>query len=408
MATGTPVHMLDGYKVLDFTRAVAGPTASLMLAEMGAEVIKVEPAPDGDPTRGVPVMKDGRSGYFVQHNRGKKSICVDVRQPEGLAMIKDLLPHVDVLVENFSPGVMARLGLDYETVKAINPAIIMCSISAFGQSGPLSREPGYDTLGAAYAGIASMGGEADGPPYVPQAAIGDVSTGAHGALAICAALLYRGRTGRGQHLDISLLDTYFHYHEASVQMYSLSGGEINPFRAGSHSFYLAPVGIFKGKQKYMLIMCPFDYQWVTLCEAMGQPELAKDPRFVTNADRVKNLAPLVEIIETWIRSMPSDDAALEAMRAHRVPVAPVLTVAEAVAHPHLRQRGTVRTVHDRILGDFDLPGFALRFSDVPRPLELEAPLLGEHNEEILTKWLAYSPNRVKELTQKGIIRSGSR
>ncbi len=238
MATGTPVHMLDGYKVLDFTRAVAGPTASLMLAEMGAEVIKVEPAPDGDPTRGVPVMKDGRSGYFVQHNRGKKSICVDVRQPEGLAMIKDLLPQIDVLVENFSPGVMARLGLDYETVKAINPAIIMCSISAFGQSGPLSREPGYDTLGAAYAGIASMGGEADGPPYVPQAAIGDVSTGAHGALAICAALLYRGRTGRGQHLDISLLDTYFHYHEASVQMYSLSGGEINPFRAGSHSFYL--------------------------------------------------------------------------------------------------------------------------------------------------------------------------
>ncbi len=122
MASGTPVHMLDGYKVLDFTRAVAGPTASLMLAEMGAEVIKVEPAPDGDPTRGVPVMKDGRSGYFVQHNRGKKSICVDVRQPEGLAMIKDLLPQIDVLVENFSPGVMARLGLDYETVKAINPA----------------------------------------------------------------------------------------------------------------------------------------------------------------------------------------------------------------------------------------------------------------------------------------------
>jgi crotonobetainyl-CoA:carnitine CoA-transferase CaiB-like acyl-CoA transferase len=129
-------------------------------------------------------MKDGRSGYFVQHNRGKKSICVDVRQPEGLALIKDLLPQIDVLVENFSPGVIARLGLDYETVKAINPAIIMCSISAFGQSGPLSREPGYDTLGAAYAGIASMGGEADGPPYVPQAAIGDVSTGAHGALAI--------------------------------------------------------------------------------------------------------------------------------------------------------------------------------------------------------------------------------
>src|SRR5260370_7330431 len=156
MASGRRVHMLDGYKVFDFTRAVAGQTASLMLAEMGAEVIKVEPAPDGDPTRGVPVMKDGRSGYFVQHNRGKKSICVDVRQPEGLAMIKDLLPQIDVLVENFSPAVMARLGLDYETVKAINPAIIISSISAFGQTQPLSPHPLYDPLLPPYAVLPSM------------------------------------------------------------------------------------------------------------------------------------------------------------------------------------------------------------------------------------------------------------
>jgi crotonobetainyl-CoA:carnitine CoA-transferase CaiB-like acyl-CoA transferase len=404
MEASAPVQMLDGYKVLDFTQAVAGPTATLMLAEMGAEVIKVELAPNGDPTRAMPLVKNGRSGYFVQHNRGKKGICVDVKHPEGLALIKGLIPQVDVLMENFAPGVIGRLGLDYQTVKALHPQIVMCSISAFGQSGPLANQPGFDTLGAAYAGITSMGGEADGSPYVPQAAIGDVSTGAHAALGICAALLYRGRTGRGQYLDLSLLDTYFHYHEISVQMHSLSGGEIKPFRAGRHSFYLAPVGIFKGKDRYIVIMCALDHQWLTLCEVMDQPELAKDRRFATREERIRNLPALIEVIECWLRSMPSDDAAMEAMRARRVPMAPVLTVAEAVKHPHLRQRGTVRKVRDRKLGEFELPGFAIRFSDFPRPLELEAPFLGEHNEEIFSRYLGFDAGQVKQLERRGIVR----
>ena len=406
MEINAPVHMLDGYKVLDFTQAVAGPTATLMLAEMGAEVIKVELAPNGDPTRAIPLVKNGRSGYFVQHNRGKKGICVDVKHPEGLALIKGLIPQLDVLMENFAPGAIGRLGLDYQTVKALNPQIVMCSLSAFGQTGPLANEPGFDTLGAAYAGITSMGGEPDGSPYVPQAAIGDVSTGAHAALAICAALLYRGRTGRGQYLDVSLLDTYFHYHEVSVQMHSLSGGEIKPFRSGRHSFYLAPVGIFRGREKYVVIMCALDHQWLTLCEVMGQADLAKDRRFATREDRIRNLPALVEMIERWMRSMPSDQAAMDAMRARRVPMAPVLTVAEAMKHPHLRQRGTVRKVHDRILGDFELPGFALRFSDFPRPLDLEAPFLGEHNEEIFARYLGYEADQLRQLERRGIVRKG--
>ena len=404
MENFAPIPMLDGYKVLDFTQAVAGPTATLMLAEMGAEVIKVELMPNGDLTRAIPLIKNGSSGYFVQHNRGKKSICVDVKNPAGLALIKGLIPQMDVLIENFDPGIIGRLGLDYQVIKALNPRIVMCSLSAFGQTGPLANEPGFDTLGAAYAGITSMGGEAEGPPYVPQAAIGDVSTGAHAALAICAALLYRGRTGRGQYLDVSLLDTYFHYHEISVQMHSLSGGEIKPFRAGRHSFYLAPVGIFKGREKYIVIMCALDHQWQTLCEVMNQAELAKDRRFATCEDRMQNLPALVEVIEGWICSMPSDEAAMEAMRARRAPMAPVLTVAEAVKHPHLRQRGTIRKVHDRALGDFELPGFALRFSDFPRPFDLEAPFLGEHNEEIFTRYLGYDVDQVKQLERRGIVR----
>ncbi|MCS6926023.1 MAG: CoA transferase [Candidatus Binatia bacterium] len=401
-----PKHVLDGYKVLDFTQIVAGPTCTLMLAEMGAEVIKVELAPAGDSARVGPVVIDGRSGYFVQHNRGKKDLCIDAKTPEGLAILKQLVTKVDVLVENFAPGVIARLGLGYEVVSQLNPRIVMCSISAFGQSGPLAHEPGFDWVGAAYSGISSMGGEKDGPPMFPMVALGDVSTGAHAMGAICAALLYRERTGQGQYLDISLLDTYAHYHEASFQIYSLSKGAIVPTRSGAHSWYACPAGVFKGRERYLIIIAPLEQHWTKLCEAMGQPGLARDPRFTDNASRLHHLDELVTIIESWIRSQANDEAAIAILREHHVPVAPILSVPEALQHPHLRQRGTVRTVHDRILGDLEVPGFALRFSAFPQPLELQAPLLGEHNEEILTTWLGYSSEEVRELERKGILRSG--
>jgi crotonobetainyl-CoA:carnitine CoA-transferase CaiB-like acyl-CoA transferase len=398
MAGNEPRHVLDGYRVLDFTQIVAGPTCTLMMAEMGAEVIKVEMMPAGDPSRGGPYIVNGRSGYFVQHNRGKKDICVDLKRPEGLAIIKELIPRMDVLVQNYAPGVIGRLGLDYETVSAINPQIVMCSISAFGQSGPLANEPGFDYLGAAYAGIISMCGEPDGAPYVPMVALGDVSTGVHAMGAICAALLGRVKTGRGQHLDISLLDTYFHYHEAGIQTHSLSKEAIKPMRSGLHSWYAVPCGIYQAREHHMIIIAALDHQFAALCRAMGRPELAEDPRF-----KVKEITA---IIESWLQSQPSDEESMAAMKECRVPHAPVLSVAEAVKHPHLRARGTVRTVHDRILGDFDVPGFALRFSDYPNRLELEAPLLGEHNEEILTGYLGYPIGRVRELETMSVIRSG--
>jgi crotonobetainyl-CoA:carnitine CoA-transferase CaiB-like acyl-CoA transferase len=403
MSSHASRHVLDGFKVLDFSQIVAGPTCTLMMAEMGAEVIKVEMAPTGDPSRGAQVLINGRSGYFVQHNRGKKGICVDLKTREGLGIIKELVTKMDVVVENFAPGVIGRLGLDYDTVKTLNPKIVMCSISAFGQSGPLANEPGFDYLGAAYAGIVSMGGEAQGPPYVIMTAIGDVSTGAHAMGAICAALLYRERTGLGQYLDLSLLDTYFHYHEAGVETLSLSKGAISPSRSGLHSWYAVPAGIFKAKNRYMIIIAPLEHQFLNLCRAMGQPELAEDPRFKTNADRLKNLAVLVVAIETWLQSMPSDEASMAAMKELRVPHAPVLSLSEAVQHPHLRERGTVRTVHDRILGDFQVPGFALRFSAFPEPLELHAPFLGEHNAEVLARYLGYEAERVAHLEETGVL-----
>ena len=401
-----PKHVLEGYKVLDFSQIVAGPTCTLMMAEMGAEVIKVELAPAGDGARLGPVVRDGRSGYFVQHNRGKKDVCLDAKTPEGLAILKGLVKKVDVLVENYAPGVIGRLGLGYDVVSELNPRLVMCSISAFGQTGPLAHEPGFDWVGAAYSGITSMGGEKGGSPIFPMVAMGDVSTGAHAMGAVCAALLYRERTGRGQHLDLSLLDTYAHYHEASFQMYSLSQGAISPSRSGAHSWYASPAGVFKGRERYFILIAPLEQHWSKLCEAMGRPEMARDPRFTDNETRMKHLEALVDTIEGWLRSQPSDDAALETLKAHHVPVAPILSVPEALQHPHLRQRGTVRTVHDRLLGDLEVPGFALRFSDFPSPLELQAPLLGEHNAEILTEWLGYSPDQIQDLERKGILRSG--
>lgn len=401
-----PKHVLDGYTVLDFTQIVAGPTCTLMLAEMGAEVIKVELAPAGDPARVGPVVIDGRSGYFVQHNRGKKDLCLDAKTPEGLAILKRLVEKVDVMVENFAPGVIGRLGLGYEVVSRINPRLVMCSISAFGQTGPLAHEPGFDWVGAAYSGVTSMGGEKGGTPVFPMVAIGDVSTGAHAMGAICAALLYRERTGRGQHLDLSLLDTYAHYHEASFQMYSLSKGAITPTRSGAHSWYACPAGVFRGRERYLILIAPLEQHWTKLCEAMGQPGLARDPRFTDNAARLRHLDELVAIIEGWIRAQASDDAAIAILKEYHVPVAPILSVPEALQHPHLRQRGTVRTIRDPILGEFDVPGFALRFSAFSRPLELQAPTLGEHNAEILTQRLGYTPEEVQELERRGILRSG--
>jgi crotonobetainyl-CoA:carnitine CoA-transferase CaiB-like acyl-CoA transferase len=350
-----------------------------------------------------PFLKDGRSGYFVQHNRGKKDICIDLKRPEGLAIAKELVKKVDVVVENFAPGVIGRLGLGWEVVHELNPACVMCSISAFGQTGPLANEPGFDYLGAAYAGVVSMCGETGSSPYVPMIALGDVSTGVHAMGAICAALLGRARTGLGQHLDVSLLDSYFHYHECGIETLSLSNGTIQPTRSGMHSWYAVPAGIFKARERYIFIIAPLDHHFAMLCRAMGQAELASDPRFKTNADRLTNLKELIATIEGWMQSRsPSDEATLAALKEHRVPHAPVLSVAEAVNHPHLRQRGTVRTVHDQMLGDFDVPGFSLRFSAY-QPLQLEAPTQGQHNEQVLVEMLGYAPARVRELQEAGVL-----
>ncbi len=404
----TSKRMLDGYKVLDFTQVLAGPTTTRYMAEMGAEVVKVEIAPNGDISHGVPYLRDGRSAYYVQQNRGKKSLCLDLKHPAGAAIIKELIPKFDVLVENFAPGVIGRLGFDYPAVSALNPKIIMCSISTFGQNGPLATRPGYDFIGCAYSGVLSMIGEPGRPPVLPQVGVGDITTGVHGLTAILAALLHRERTGEGQFVETSLLDCYFSYNDMTVHTASLSRGAILPRRNGSHHFAVAPLGVFNGKSCSILIMASTEHQFSYLCRAMGRPELPADPRFKSNADRMAHVEELTRLIQEWFDSVPSDDEIFRLFDEHRVPYAPVLTIEQAIAHPHLRDSQIVRTISDRFLGEFDVPGFPLRFSRSPRHPQLEAPTLGENNRSILSEYLGYSPDRIEALEAEGVLHHGPR
>lgn len=397
-------HCLTGLKVLDFTRALAGPSCTRMLAEMGAEVIKIEAAPDGDMTRRISCFSNDRSHYMVQWNLNKKSVCLDMRTPEGLAIAKSLVEHVDVVVENFRPGVMASMGLGYEDLCAIKPDIILCSISAFGQTGPLSKLPGYDYIAQAYAGITSMIGDPDGAPSIPLVGLGDASTGTHGALAVTSAMLYHARTGKGQHLDVNLLEVYYSYHEVNVHQHIGSKGEINPIRGGQHMSYVSPAGIYKATNGYIMILA-FMQHWKDLCTAMQRPDLIDHEIFGDDALRTEHRFDLVPIIEGWLQTFPDIDSAMYVLNANGVPSGPILTVAETVTAPHILERGTLKTVDDPVAGKISFPRLPIRFSAFPQDPDFRAPKLGEHNAEILKSWLGKSDGEISELEKKKIIQS---
>ena len=405
MAANKPKHILDGIKVLDITNVIAGPSAGNLLVELGADVIKVELSPTGDRARFIDPIKPGRGTTFVKNNRGKKSLLLDLKQPAAQAIVLDLIPQIDVFVENFAPGAIARLGLGYEVVKAINPEIIMCSISAFGQTGPLASAPGYDYIGASYAGVLDvLGGEPDGAPTMPSVAIGDVMASVHAVSAIGYALYHRDRTGAGQYLDISLLDSYFYVHDRGVIRHKLSGGKYRMKRTGRFTKEFVPQGIFKGRDHYLCFMVALDKVWGNLCKAMGKPELGRHPDFGTNAKRMENQEQVIKIVQDWLDATPEDEV-LRLLEEYHVPAGPLLNVGEAAEHPHLIERGTVRQVHDPVLGDIELPGPPTRFSAFPDAVDVPAaPNLGEHNTLILKEYLGYSDEKIKQLEEQGLFR----
>jgi CoA:oxalate CoA-transferase len=404
----TQPRMLEGYHVLDFTQYVAGPTCSRLMAELGAEVVKIELAPGGDRVRDwglKPRSSDGssHSTYYMQHDHSKLSLAIDLKQPEGCDLVMSIIPKFDVLVENFAPGVIKRLGFGYDKVKQVNPRMIMCSISMAGQTGPLSDKAGYDLIGQAYAGITDGIGEPDRAPAVIGMAIGDVSTGVAAAMAVCAALLHRERTGEGQYLDASLTDTYFHMHELNVPKIALAGNKVRPKRAGSQVDGPGPAGVFRYRNEEYVMILITPHQWPQMVRAMDKPELAHDPRFKGARARHANRFELQAIIEQWLATFPTRDEAIAAMDKERVPCAPVLTVNEAVSHPHLNERKTVRWVQDPLLGKVAIPAVPVKFSAWPDRTELRSARLGEDNERVLRQYLALSDERIQELYARGVL-----
>ena len=395
-------RMLEGYRVLDFTHFVAGPTCTRILGEMGADVIKVERSPEGDRVRVLGIVRDGMSSYYVQHNHSKRSLAVDLRKPRGRDLLLSMIPKIDVVVENFAPGVIAKMGFGYEALSKINPRIVMCSVSVAGQTGPLSYKPGYDYLGASYAGVIDQLGEPDHTPITPPLAIGDISTGVAAAMAVGFALLDRERSGEGQYLDASLLDTYFHMHELSVPVVSLRPGRWSPKRNGSLHPTGAPTGVYRSKQGYVFLVVQ-QHEIGRLWRAMKRPNLAEDPRFRTNRDRVKNQEALREIIEQWMQSLPDRDSALRELDAQRVPCAPVLKLEESIAQPHLRERKTVRRIKNEALGEFDLPGMPVKFSRWPDRTDVKASRLGADNAAILSEVLGMTAAEIEELYREQVL-----
>lgn len=395
-------RMLEGYRVLDFTQFVAGPTCTRILAEMGAEVIKIEPAPEGDRSRTFGLRRNGTSTYFFQHNHSKRSLAIDTHHPKAEAIFHELVRKSDVLVENYAPGVIGRLGVDWDTVRAINPRLVMASISMAGQTGPLAFKGGYDFIGQAYAGVTDLVGEPDRPPAMLSLALGDISTGVTTAMAIGFALLYRNTTGQGQFIDASLLDNYFHMHELAVPVLSLRPDKFQPKRNGRMYQPSSPYGIFYATGGYVMI-CVTPHQWPAICRAMGKPELINDPRFKEERLRVRNRDELTGIVETWLQGFPSVEAALEALDKERVPCAPVLTVEQAMNHPHHRQRKTVRRVHDPIMGDFNIPGMPVKFQNWEDRSDVKAPLLGEDNDDILRDLVGMSDEEIRELYAEKVL-----
>lgn len=407
MTNGLP--MLKGYRVLDMTQIVAGPTCTRIMAELGAEVVKVELPPLGDRTRvsGLksrdPAHKNSsRSTYYFQHNHSKKSISIDFKDPKGLDLLKRMVAKFDVLVENFTPGVMARAGLSYEELKKINPRLVMCSISMAGQDGVLSQKPGYDYIAQAYAGVTDLIGDPNGDPALITMAIGDSATGLSAAMGVAFALLHLERTGEGQYIEATLLDTYFQMHEVNIPRISLRKG-YQPKRTGSQHPDGGPTGIFRCRDGTYISMALLPHQWKSFCEVIGNLGLMDDLRFKTAALRRDNNLQLKDIFESWLATFSSRDIAIEELDKMRIPCAPVLTLNEAINHPHLRGRGTVRKVSDEVLGEFDIPGFPIKFSRWEISKNLKADSLGGHNDEILKEYLNLSVEEIKKLYEEKVI-----
>ncbi|MFY9317145.1 MAG: CaiB/BaiF CoA-transferase family protein [Burkholderiales bacterium] len=403
---------LGHVRVLDLSRVLAGPWAGQNLADLGAEVIKVERPGSGDDSRafGPPWVKDRAgaptrdSAYFTSANRGKKSITVNVAKPAGQVLIRSLAAKCDVLIENYKHGDLARYGLGYEDLQAVNPRLVYCSVTGFGQTGPYRERPGYDFMIQGMGGMMSVTGEPDGAPGGgPQRAgvpIADIITGMYASIAICAALASRAETGKGQHLDLALLDSQIALLAYQNTNYFSTGKP--PARIGNLHPNIVPYQPFKSSDGEVIVACGNDNLFRKFCEAAGRPELAQDPRFATNGKRVENRAEMTRVIQEFFGQRSTAEW-LERLEAAGVPNGPINDLAQVFEEPQVKARGVRIELEHKAAGKLPLVANPMRFSGTPLEYRLPPPLLGEHTDEVLRGLLGKSDAEIAALRAEGAI-----
>lgn len=398
---------LSDLLIIDLSRVLAGPYATMMLGDLGARVIKVEQPNKGDDTRrwGPPFTANGESAYFLAANRNKESITLNLKEPQGIALLKQLVARADVVVENFRVGQAQQLGIDYASLHESNSGLIYCSISGYGQTGPYRNRPGYDTVIQAQGGIMSITGPPPdatgaGEPYKVGVAIVDVSAGLHAAIAILAALHHRQKTGEGQYIDIALLDTQLSWLVNVASAYLVSGA--TPQRYGNAHASIVPYQAMPTADGWLMLAVGNDGQFVSLCEGVGLPALAMDARFATNPQRVANRSALIPILEARLRTQ-STAHWLQALLAAGVPCGPVNDIPTALADPQAQARQMVQIVEHPLTGPVPLLGPAPKLSATPAQIRQAPPLLGEHTAAVLRELCGQDEAMIAELRRAGII-----
>ena len=382
---------LEGLRVLDLSRVLAGPFSTMVLGDLGAEIIKIEQPGVGDDSRAFGPFIGEESSYFMSLNRGKKSITLNLKDDADRAIFIDLVKESDIVVENYRPGTMAKLGFEYEDLKKINPRIIYAAISGFGHSGPYSTRPAYDMIVQAMGGIMSITGEPGQAPVRVGSSIGDITAGIFGTVGILAAVEARHKTGEGQKVDVAMLDCQVAILENAIARY-LVNGEV-PVSLGSRHPSISPFQAFPTKDYYVIMSAGNDALWAKLCNVMGTPELITDPRFATNRDRNDNVEVLAEIIGK-ISVTKTTAEWMDVLEKGGLPVGPINTIDKVVHDPQVEAREMIVEVEHPVAGKMKFAGNPIKLSATPGEVTVPAPTLGQHTDVILKDLLGWSEDQI--------------
>ena len=405
---GGKIRPLDGLRVLDISRALAGPFCTMMLGDLGADVIKVERPGRGDESRswGPPFVGTpndsypGESTYYLAANRSKRSLTVNLKSPEGQEIIQRLAAVSDVLVENYLTGSLDKMGLGYEQLHELNPRLVYCSISGYGRSGPYAGKGGYDFILQAEGGIMGITGPVEGPPFRVGVSIIDLTTGMFASTAILAALRARDVTGEGQLLDLSLLDSSAAILTNVASNYLIGG--VEPKRMGNAHFNIAPYEVFRARDRWLTLGALNQRQWENLCNVVDRQEIIDDPLFASNQDRVENRASLAEVLNGAFAARDAREW-IEELHQVGIPSGVINTIADVFNHPQAQERELKIELEHPTAGVLSFPGYPYKFSETPAQARRPPPLLGEHTDEVLSELLEYSPAEVQELHKLGAI-----